>query len=68
MVSKRWQEAVEEIRRSGDLRESILRSVMSSMALSMGHEMDRAVSERLFEEALNGPELTIDLTPGPPGL
>lgn len=51
-----WTRAVETVRSSPELRESLLRSVMSSMELE-GFEVDRQQSERLLDEALDGPPL-----------
>ena len=53
---ERWTAAVEAVRSSPRLRESILQSVMSSMAYE-GFEVDRERSEALLEQALNGPPL-----------
>lgn len=54
-----WALAVDDIRQSPELHESILRSVMSSMAFE-GFPVDRAESELLFELALNGPPLVYE--------
>ena len=51
-----WDEAVAAVRASVELRESILRSVMSSMAIE-GFDVDREQSDRLLDEALSGPPL-----------
>jgi len=52
----RWNRTVEAIRTAPELRENILRSVMTSMALE-GFQVDREESERLLDEVLNGPPL-----------
>ncbi len=52
----RWEAGVAAIRQSPELREAVLRSVMSSMECE-GFEVDREQSERLLDEALNGPPL-----------
>lgn len=55
-VSEGWAGGVAAVRGSVHLRESILRSVMSSMAFE-GFEVDPARSESLFDRALDGPPL-----------
>ena len=52
----RWAQAVAAIKGSPRLRESILRSVMSSMAFE-GFKVDRERSEALLDRALHGPPL-----------
>lgn len=52
----RWDASVARIRANPDLRESILRSVMSSMELA-GFEVDHERSKRLLDQALDGPPL-----------
>ncbi len=51
-----WNDAAARVHSDPALRESLLRSVISSMEIE-GFTVDRANSERLFEEALDGPPL-----------
>jgi hypothetical protein len=52
----RWNHSVDVIRADPELRENILRSVMTSMALE-GFDVDREESERLLDEVLDGPPI-----------
>ena len=53
---ERWAHGVAAVQGAPDIRESILRSVMSSMAFE-GFDVDRGRSELLLDQALNGPPL-----------
>jgi hypothetical protein len=53
-----WDAAIEEISSSAPLRNSILRSVMASMAFE-GFEIDEHTARRLLDEAISGPPLVI---------
>ena len=55
-IHEGWEQAVAQIKQDPEMRAMILRSVMSSMAFA-GFSVDREQSERLFEQALNGPPL-----------
>jgi hypothetical protein len=55
-ATARWEATTAAVRHSPALRESILQSVMRSMAFE-GLELDREESERLLDLALSGPPL-----------
>jgi len=57
-LAERWASAVHAIRQSPQLRDEILRSVMTSMEIE-GFEVDIAHSQQLLEEALDGPPLVV---------
>jgi len=53
-----WQRAAEEVRANPDLRENLIQSVLTSMALE-GFDIDYDRAQQLLDDVLSGPPLEL---------